>query len=317
MVREWWGLVARWRVPCDRGRSVTDQPAEAAFNERWQAEADEPLSDRPGDRGVASDRGAYLAKQANIMTSSIVPGRVVEQPGGRQAAVGQADGVVLLLPHRVRLRDLRQVRAASPSSRRRCSATSASGRPAASWNAGRPADGVTKRAGRRRPGNAWRTPTVMLEEHTARGRPCRQHGGRGPSPVPHGVGPTLRACVLCRGTRCALVEKVDIAMRRVQVAGLRVSVIGLAGGSSARRPGAGATTSARPRRDRYAPGRPAARSGSLQGWSGPARPIPSDARTNRPRGKSCGVSGHGSSSSQARGPSTAGGGRAGSGRCTG
>jgi uncharacterized protein involved in exopolysaccharide biosynthesis len=27
---------------------VTDQPAEAAFSERWQAEADERLSDRPG-----------------------------------------------------------------------------------------------------------------------------------------------------------------------------------------------------------------------------------------------------------------------------
>ena len=27
---------------------MTDQPAEAASNARWRAEADEPLSDRPG-----------------------------------------------------------------------------------------------------------------------------------------------------------------------------------------------------------------------------------------------------------------------------
>ena len=27
---------------------MTDQPVEAASNERWQAEADEPLADRPG-----------------------------------------------------------------------------------------------------------------------------------------------------------------------------------------------------------------------------------------------------------------------------
>jgi Mrp family chromosome partitioning ATPase/capsular polysaccharide biosynthesis protein len=117
---------------------MTDQPAEAASNERWQAEADEPLSDRPGivasllqyrlivvvatllgavaGYGVAqqmpvryeseaslilsdpggpawlggsplasSDRGAYLAKQANIMTSSIVLGRVVNSLGGGQS----------------------------------------------------------------------------------------------------------------------------------------------------------------------------------------------------------------------------------------
>jgi tyrosine-protein kinase len=117
---------------------VTDQPAVAASNERWQAEADEPLSDRPGivasllryrlivvvatllgavaGYGVAlqmpvryesqaslilsdpggpaflggnqlpsSDRGAYLAKQANIMTSSIVLRRVVDRPGGGQS----------------------------------------------------------------------------------------------------------------------------------------------------------------------------------------------------------------------------------------
>jgi Mrp family chromosome partitioning ATPase/capsular polysaccharide biosynthesis protein len=117
---------------------VTDQPVEAASNERWQAEADEPLADRPGilasllqyrlivvvvtllgavaGYGVAqqmpvryeseaslilldpggpsflggnplpsSDRGAYLAKQANIMTSSIVLRRVVERLGDRQA----------------------------------------------------------------------------------------------------------------------------------------------------------------------------------------------------------------------------------------
>jgi Mrp family chromosome partitioning ATPase/capsular polysaccharide biosynthesis protein len=114
---------------------VTDQPAEAASNERWQAEADEPLSDRPGivasllryrlivvvatllgavaGYGVAqwmpvryeseaslilsdpggpawldgnqlpsTDRGAYLAKQANIMTSSMVLRRVVNSVGG-------------------------------------------------------------------------------------------------------------------------------------------------------------------------------------------------------------------------------------------
>jgi Mrp family chromosome partitioning ATPase/capsular polysaccharide biosynthesis protein len=117
---------------------VTDQPVQAAPNERWQAEADEPLGDRPGivasllqyrlivvvatllgavaGYGVAqqmpvryeseaslvlsdpggpswlggaslpsSDRGAYLAKQANIMTSSIVLGRVVERLGGGQS----------------------------------------------------------------------------------------------------------------------------------------------------------------------------------------------------------------------------------------
>jgi Mrp family chromosome partitioning ATPase len=117
---------------------VIDQPAEAASNERWQAEADEPLSDRPGivasllqyrlivvvatllgavaGYGVAqqmpvryeseaslilsdpggpawlggsplasSDRGAYLAKQANIMTSSIVLRRVVNSLGGGQS----------------------------------------------------------------------------------------------------------------------------------------------------------------------------------------------------------------------------------------
>ena len=107
---------------------MTDQPAEAASsNERWQAEADEPLSDRPGivatllgavsGYGVAqhtpvryeseaslilsdpggpawlggnslpsSDRGAYLAKQANIMTSSIVLRRVVNSVGRGQSA---------------------------------------------------------------------------------------------------------------------------------------------------------------------------------------------------------------------------------------
>jgi Mrp family chromosome partitioning ATPase/capsular polysaccharide biosynthesis protein len=118
---------------------VTDQPAEAASsNERWQAEADEPLSDRPGivasllryrlivvvatllgavaGYGVAqqtpvqyeseaslilsdpggpawlgdnplpsSDRGAYLAKQANLMTSSIVLRRVVNSVGRGQS----------------------------------------------------------------------------------------------------------------------------------------------------------------------------------------------------------------------------------------
>jgi Mrp family chromosome partitioning ATPase/capsular polysaccharide biosynthesis protein len=117
---------------------VTDQPAEAAFNERWQADAHEPLADRPGivasllryrlivvvatllgavaGYGVAqqmpvryeseaslilsdpggpsflggnplpsSDRGAYLAKQANIMTSSIVLRRVVNSVGGGQS----------------------------------------------------------------------------------------------------------------------------------------------------------------------------------------------------------------------------------------
>jgi Mrp family chromosome partitioning ATPase/capsular polysaccharide biosynthesis protein len=117
---------------------VTDQPAEAASNERWQAEADEPLSDRPGivasllryrlivvvatllgavaGYGVAqqtpvryeseaslilsdpggpawlggnplpsSDRGAYLAKQANIMTSSIVLRGVVNSVGRGQS----------------------------------------------------------------------------------------------------------------------------------------------------------------------------------------------------------------------------------------
>jgi Mrp family chromosome partitioning ATPase/capsular polysaccharide biosynthesis protein len=117
---------------------VTDQPVEAASNERWQAEADEPLADRPGilasllqyrliivavtllgavaGYGVAqqmpvryeaqaslivsdpggpsflggsplpsSDRGAYLAKQANIMTSTMVLGRVKERLGGEQS----------------------------------------------------------------------------------------------------------------------------------------------------------------------------------------------------------------------------------------
>jgi Mrp family chromosome partitioning ATPase/capsular polysaccharide biosynthesis protein len=117
---------------------VTDQPAEAAFNERWQAEADEPSADRPGIVGsllqywrivvlatllggvagygvaqqmpvryeseaslilsdpggpswlggnpqASSDLGAYLAKQADIMTSSIVLGRVVKQLGGGQS----------------------------------------------------------------------------------------------------------------------------------------------------------------------------------------------------------------------------------------
>ena len=118
---------------------MTDQPAEAASsNERWQPEADEPLSDRPGivasllryrlivvvatllgavaGYGVAqetpvqyeseaslilsdpggpawlgdnplpsSDRGAYLAKQANIMTSSIVLRGVVNSVGRGQS----------------------------------------------------------------------------------------------------------------------------------------------------------------------------------------------------------------------------------------
>jgi len=121
-----------------QGEIVTDQPAEAAFNERWQPEADELSSERPGivgsllqyrlivvvamllgavaGYGVAqqmpvlyesdaslimsdpggpswlggnpqpsSDRGAYLAKQADIMTSSIVLGRVKEQLGGGQS----------------------------------------------------------------------------------------------------------------------------------------------------------------------------------------------------------------------------------------
>ena len=138
LVREWQGLDARWRVQATGGNSVTDQPAEAASNERWQAEADEPLSDRPGivasllryrlivvvatllgavaGYGVAqqtpmqfeseaslilsdpggpawlgdnplpsSDRGAYLAKQANIMTSSIVLRRVVKSVGSGQS----------------------------------------------------------------------------------------------------------------------------------------------------------------------------------------------------------------------------------------
>jgi Mrp family chromosome partitioning ATPase/capsular polysaccharide biosynthesis protein len=120
---------------------VTDQPVEAAPNERWQAEADEPLADRPGivasllqyrllvvmvtllgtvaGYGVAqqmpvryeaeaslilsdpggppflggsslpsSDRGAYLAKQASIMTSTIVLRPVAEGLGGRQSVRG-------------------------------------------------------------------------------------------------------------------------------------------------------------------------------------------------------------------------------------
>jgi capsular polysaccharide biosynthesis protein/Mrp family chromosome partitioning ATPase len=120
---------------------VTDQPAEAAFNERWQAEADEPLADRPGivasllqywpivvaatllgavagygvtqqmpvryesqaslillDPGGPSflggnplsstDREAYLAKQANIMTSRIVLGRVVKRLGSGESVRG-------------------------------------------------------------------------------------------------------------------------------------------------------------------------------------------------------------------------------------
>ena len=120
---------------------MTDQPVEAAPNERWQTEADEPLADRPGivasllqyrlivvvvtllgavaGYGVAqqlpvryeaeaslilsdpggpsflggsplpsSDRGAYLAKQANIMTSSIVLGSVVKRLGGGQSVRG-------------------------------------------------------------------------------------------------------------------------------------------------------------------------------------------------------------------------------------
>ena len=41
----------------------------------------------------------------------------------------------------------------------------------------------------------------------------------------------------------------------------------------------------------FAPGRPAARSGSLPRRSGPARPIPSAAQTNSPWGRSCGASG--------------------------
>jgi Mrp family chromosome partitioning ATPase len=117
---------------------VTDQPAEAASQGRWQAEADEPLSDRPGivasllryrllvavvtllgavagyglaqqtpvryeaeaslilsDPGgppflggvplPSSDREAYLAKQASIMTSSIVLKRAVDRLGGGQS----------------------------------------------------------------------------------------------------------------------------------------------------------------------------------------------------------------------------------------
>jgi capsular polysaccharide biosynthesis protein/Mrp family chromosome partitioning ATPase len=117
---------------------VTDQPVQAAPNERWQAEADEPPVDRPGivssllqywlivvvatllgavaGYGVAQqmpvqyeseallilsdpggpsflggnplpsvDRGAYLAKQASIMTSSIVLTPVVEQLGDGQS----------------------------------------------------------------------------------------------------------------------------------------------------------------------------------------------------------------------------------------
>jgi capsular polysaccharide biosynthesis protein/Mrp family chromosome partitioning ATPase len=117
---------------------VTDQPVEAAPNDRWQAEADEPLADRPGivasllqyrlivmvvtllgavaGYGVAQqlpvqyeseallilsdpggppflggnplpsvDRGAYLAKQASIMTSSIVLTPVVERLGDGQS----------------------------------------------------------------------------------------------------------------------------------------------------------------------------------------------------------------------------------------
>jgi capsular polysaccharide biosynthesis protein len=117
---------------------VTDQPVQAAPNERWQAEADELLPDRPGivasllqyrlivvvatllgavagygvaqqlpvryeseaslilsDPGgpswlggnqlLSSDRGAYLAKQASIMTSSMVLKRVVQRTGGEQS----------------------------------------------------------------------------------------------------------------------------------------------------------------------------------------------------------------------------------------
>ena len=120
---------------------MTDQPVEAAPNERWQTEADEPLADRPGivasllqyrlivmvvtllgavaGYGVAqqtpvqyeseaqlilsdpggpsflggsplpsSDRGAYLAKQANIMTSRIVLDSVAKRLGDRQSVRG-------------------------------------------------------------------------------------------------------------------------------------------------------------------------------------------------------------------------------------
>jgi Mrp family chromosome partitioning ATPase len=120
---------------------VTDQPVQAAPNERWHAEADESLADRPGivasllqyrlivvvatllgavaGYGVAQqmpvqyesgallilsdpggpsflggdslpsvDRGAYLAKQASIMTSSTVLRRVVERLGDGQSLRG-------------------------------------------------------------------------------------------------------------------------------------------------------------------------------------------------------------------------------------
>jgi capsular polysaccharide biosynthesis protein len=117
---------------------VTERPAEATSNDRWQAEADEPLADRPGilaslwryrlivlvvmllgavagyglaqrlpvryeaeaslilsDPGgpsflggsplPSSDRGAYLAKQADIMTSSVVLGRAQQLLRGQQS----------------------------------------------------------------------------------------------------------------------------------------------------------------------------------------------------------------------------------------
>jgi Mrp family chromosome partitioning ATPase/capsular polysaccharide biosynthesis protein len=120
---------------------VTDQPVQAAPNERWSTEADEPLVDRPGivasllqyrlivvvatllgavagfgvaqqmpvlyeaeasqilsDPGGPSflggdplpsvDRGAYLAKQASIMTSSIVLRPVVDGLGDGQSVRG-------------------------------------------------------------------------------------------------------------------------------------------------------------------------------------------------------------------------------------
>jgi hypothetical protein len=74
-----------------QGRSVTNQPAEAAFSERWQAEADEPLSDRPGTRIL----GAPLLGEVPVHhLSRASAGRAAALPPALEPSVADAYHVV-------------------------------------------------------------------------------------------------------------------------------------------------------------------------------------------------------------------------------
>ena len=87
---------------------MTDQPAEAAFSERWQAEANEPFSDRPGTRIL----GAPLLGEVPVHhPSRASAGKAAALPPALEPSVADAYHVVVAsLDHELAVSGVRRWR---------------------------------------------------------------------------------------------------------------------------------------------------------------------------------------------------------------